>query len=126
MTGRSSASQLRLQIVALKAKRQRLEHTLLRRGRMLDACLIERRGLAGGKQRKTPAYYLSRKVEGKTKLTYVRKREIEGVRAAADAWRAFSRAVARWVKVNQDMEALIRRLGRVQIVDMIGRRSDGR
>ena len=113
MTGRSSASQLRLQIVALKAKRQRLEHTLLRRGRMLDACLVERRGLAGGKQRKT-------------KLTYVRKREIEGVCAAADAWRAFSRAVARWVKVNQDMEALIRRLGRVQIVDMIGRRSDGR
>ena len=84
---------------------------------MVDACLLERYGLAGGKQRRTPAHYLSRKVAGRTRLTYVRKKELDRVRAGTDAWRAFSQAMSQWVKLSQQIERSMRDLGRAQLME---------
>jgi len=112
-----TASRLRQRIATLKAKRDRLEQTLLVRRRMVDACLVERYGLAGGKLRQSPAYYLSRKVQGRTRLTYVHKGELKRMRAATDQWRALSQAMAQWVKVTQELERLLRQLGRAQLIE---------
>lgn len=92
---------------------------------MVDACLVERYTLAGGKQRKTPAYYLSRKADGSTRLTYVRKDDLARVRAATEAWRAFSQAMARWMKLNDELAKLMRELGRRQIVGPTDAASSG-
>lgn len=116
MGQKSTISGVRKTIGALRAKRKKLEAGLLRSRRMLDACLIERYALAGGKRRRSPAYYLSRKVGGKTKLTYVQKAERARVRRATEAWREFSSAMAQWVKVNRQLEGGLRQLGRVQVV----------
>ena len=110
----SLTSELRRHIASARRKRLRLEEDILRRRMMLDACLVERVALAGGKQRKTPAYYLSRKAEGKTKLIYVRKDELARVRKATEAWRAFSAGMTEWVKVTRELERLMRELGRAQ------------
>ena len=111
-------SRIRQRVDRLFAQRQKLERTLLRqRHGMLDACLVARGGLAGGKVRKTPAFYLSRKVQGKTKLTYVRKEELPAVRRQTDRWRQFSCALAEWVKVNEEIEKLLRALGKRQVVN---------
>ena len=125
MAGRPTASKLRQQIVSRQRERDRLEAVVLLRRRMLDACLVERYGLAGGRGRRSPAYYLSEKVEGKTRLTYVRKAQLRRVRTATDAWREFSRALAQWVKVTVELERLMRELGRAQVVKSPRRPSDG-
>jgi hypothetical protein len=126
VAGSPTASKLRQQIVSLRGERDRLEAAILQRRRMLDACLVERYGLAGGRERGSPAYYLSEKVEGKTRLTYVRKAELRRVRTATDAWREFSRALAQWVKVTVELERLLRQLGRAQVVRFPRRPSDRR
>ena len=116
MAGSPTASKLRQQIASRQRERDRLEALIVQRRRMLDACLVERYALAGGRERASPAYYLSEKVEGETRLTYVRKAELSRVRTQTDAWRAFSRALARWVKVTVELERLMRDLGRAQVV----------
>jgi len=126
MAGSPTASKLRQRIVSLQGQRDRLEAVILQRRRMLDACLVERYGLAGGRERRCPAYYLSEKVEGKTRLTYVRKAQLRRVRAATDAWREFSRALALWVKVTVEVERLMRELGRAQVAKSPRRPRDGR
>ena len=117
MTTSQSASRIRQQIAALARQRDRLEEQILSyRLPMLDACLIARHRLAGGKLRKTPAYYLSRKVQGKTQLIYVGRDHLRVVRGQTDRWREFCRAVAQWVKLTMQMEKLFRQLGKRQIV----------
>ncbi len=117
MASGPTASRLRQRIASLKAKRDRLEQTLLVRRGMVDACWVERYGLAGGKRRRSPACYLSRKVLGRTRLTYVRKGELKRLRAATDQWRTFSQAMAQWVQVSQELERLLRELGRAQLIE---------
>ena len=83
---------------------------------MLDACLIARRQLAGGKLRKTPAYYLSRKIQGRTRLLYVCVEHLAGVRGQTQRWKRFAAGVAEWVKLTRQMETLFRQLGRSLVV----------
>ena len=47
---------------------------------MLAASLIERFLTAGGSARSSPAYYLSRSEQGRSKVTYVKKEELATVR----------------------------------------------
>lgn len=117
MTVPKSASRIRQQIAGLSRQREHLEKKLIScRHRMLDACLVARKELAGGKVRKNPAYYLSRKIDGKTNLTYVRKDELSVVRRQTDRWREFSHTLAEWVKLNAQMDKLFRELGKRQVV----------
>lgn len=108
-------SQIRRQSAELRLCRERLEKKLLTRQQgMIAACLVGRLELAGGKLRRTPAFYLSRKLNGKTKLTYVRKNQLAAVRQGADRWREFSSTLAEWVKLIALMEKLFRDLGKAQ------------
>src|SRR5439155_15111918 len=47
---------------------------------MLAASLVERFLLGGDSPRHWPAYYLSRSEQGRSKLTYVKKEELDAVR----------------------------------------------
>lgn len=108
-------SRIRRQLAELRLHRKKLEKKLLtRQQNMIEACLVARLELAGGKLRKTPAFYLSRKLKGKTKLTYVRKNQLAATRQGADRWREFSSTLAEWVKLMVLMEKLFRSLGKTQ------------
>ena len=74
------ALQLREQIRALQAQRRSLESKLMQPQPMLAASWIERFLRPGGYLRSTPAYYLSRSEQGRSKLTYVKKEDLALVR----------------------------------------------
>jgi len=98
----------------LASCRAKLERAILRVDEMIDACLVEQRL---GPTRRGPYSYLSRKVDGKTRLTYVKAEELPRVQKLTDRWRAFSRSVAEWVKVSRQIEKALRRLGRLHVVE---------
>ena len=87
---------LRFQIRALQIRRRALESKLLQPRSMSPASLIERYLGSGTKRRSSPAYYLSRSVQGRSKLTYVKKEALAAVRQQCDAHRDFQQLLAQW------------------------------
>lgn len=88
---------------------------------MLQASLLERRF----RKNAPAAYYLSiPNPAGTSRHRYVRKADVEMIRRQTDAWREFSRAMAEWVKVNGEVERLLRRIGegRCRKIDLRGER----
>lgn len=93
---RETASACRKQLVDLQAERQRLEEPLFQAQRLLRGSLIEKRELAGGKKRSSPAYYLSVPLPGgRHVLEYVARVDLERVRKDNDAYRRYRKAVSR-------------------------------
>lgn len=76
---------LRRQIGALQLRRRSAESKLLQPRILLWASLIERYLGSGSQRRSTPAYYLSDSKQGRSKLTYVKKEALAGVREQCDA-----------------------------------------
>ncbi len=91
------------------------ERYLMARHRMIDASLVEMKTLAKKRQRKTSAYYLSRKVDGKTKLKYVKKDDMDIVTRRATAWKYYSHNLSEYVKKSKEIESLFRKLGYLSI-----------
>lgn len=113
---------LRQQVRDLKGRRTTLEHLVVRRHHpMLAASLLERRFRPGG----PVAYYLSIPHPKSSRHRYVRKAELDRVRRETQAWREFSEAMAEWVRVNAEIERLLRQIGRGQCrkIDLTPRRS---
>jgi len=108
------ASRLRQQIVGLRSERARLEHQLLKRRRMLRATFVERYLSTGDGKRRTPAYYLSFLREGRTVQKYVRLQAVSKVRPKTQAWSEYYHLLARWVKLNQQLADVWRKLGQAQ------------
>jgi len=112
---KQKASKIRQKISMLRKERMRLEGSALKHRRMIDACLIERYLGTEKKKRATPAFYLSRKVAGKTELEYVRNIELAKVRRKTKAWREYSLLMQRITFLNRRIERLLRKLGKTQI-----------
>ncbi|PYT28181.1 MAG: hypothetical protein DMG57_15995 [Acidobacteria bacterium] len=72
--------QLRAEIRTLQAQRRSLESKLMQPQSMLSASLIKRFLGAGNSPRTSPAYYLSRTEHGRSKLTHVKKEDLDTVR----------------------------------------------
>ena len=108
------ASRLRQRIAALRSERARLEYQLLKRRRMLRAAFVERYLSTGDGKRKTPAYYLSFLREGRTVQKYVRLEAVSKVRSRSQAWSEYYHLLARWVKLNQQLADVWRKLGQAQ------------
>ncbi len=100
----------RRQIRALQLRRRSLESQLLQPRPMIAASLVERFLPSGQRRRSAPAYYLSRWQQGRSKLTYVKKEELAGVRQQCQAYREFQQALTAWRQVTQELEALWKRL----------------
>ena len=75
---------------------------------MLAASLLERRFRKNG----PAAYYLSiPQAQTTSRHRYVRKADVDMIRRQTDAWREFRRAMAEWVRINREVERLLRRIG---------------
>jgi hypothetical protein len=112
---------LRQKIRLLTGRRFSLERTAMGFVPMLQASLLERRF----RKNAPAAYYLSiPNPAGTSRHRYVRKADVEIIRRQTDAWREFSRAMADWVKVNGEVERLLRRIGegRCRKIDLGGER----
>jgi len=99
---------LRQKIRLLTGRRFSLERTAMGFVPMLQASLLERRLRKNG----PAAYYLSiPHAQTTSRHRYVRKADVDMVRRQTDAWREFSGAMAEWVRVNGEVERLLRRIG---------------
>jgi hypothetical protein len=114
MNDRVYASRIRQLISKRLKERQFIERSLLKHREMIAACLIARHLGSSQEKRKIPSYYLSGKVSGKTLLRYVKKDDLGRVRRGVEAWREFSSSLSRWRKLNNEIEKLFRKLGKVQ------------
>ena len=94
------ADPLRAQIWTLQAQRRSLESKLMQPQSMLAASLIERFLRTSGTPRTTPAYYLSRSQDGRSKLTYVKQEDLALVRLHCAAYRAFQQNLQEWRRVT--------------------------
>ena len=97
---------LRSQISALQLRRRSLESKLLQPRTMLPASLIERYLGSGTRRRSSPAYYLSRSVQGRSKLTYIQKEALPTVRQQCDAHRSFQQLLAQWRQLTAELDRL--------------------
>ncbi len=110
----------RQEVRGLKARRNTLEHIAQQHHAMVAASLLERRFRPGA----PPAHYLSIPGPQNSRHRYVRKQELEFVCRHAAAWREFGQTMTEWVRVNQQIERLLRRIGagRCRSVDTLLRR----
>ena len=108
-------SKIKAKIAYLTTRREAYEKYLLARHKMINASFVEMKTLSGGKKRKTPAYYLSRKIDGVTKLKYIRKDDIDIVRKRATAWKYYSLNLSKYVKISKEIEELFRKLGALSL-----------
>lgn len=106
---------LRQKIRLLTGRRFTLERTAMGFVPMLQASLLERQF----RKNATAAYYLSiPNPAGTSRHRYVRKADVELIRRQTDAWREFSWAMAEWVRVNKEVERLLRRVGEGRCVKL--------
>lgn len=103
-------SQLKAKIRYLINQRGSTENYLLAHHSLINASFIKMDSLAHGKKRKTPAYYLSRKINNKTKLTYVKAGDIPVVKRRATAYKYYMQNLAKFVKLSRQIEASFREL----------------
>ena len=112
---RIKASKIRKEICLLKDNRVRLESLALKHRVMIGACLITRFLGTKEKKRKSPAYYLSRKIVGRTRLQYIPKDMVIKVKKKTDVWREYALLMKRINALNQRVIRLFRQLGKSQI-----------
>jgi hypothetical protein len=120
MTRADRLSRLRQEFHRLSDARKRLEDAVLDLRVVLQGSLIQRHLGTAAHRRKTPAYYLSRSEGGRTRLVYVPRDQVDGVRRATQAWRHFKSMLRQWEKVNERMGRLLRQVGR-----LVQERGDG-
>lgn len=113
-------ARLRQRVRDLKVRRNTLERIAMQHHAMMAAYLLERRFRRGG----PAAYYLSIPHPQSSRHRYVRKAEVDMIRRQTDAWREFSQAMAEWVRVNGEIERLLRQIGegRCRKIELEGRR----
>ena len=112
---KESISKIKSKIAYLMTRRRSCEKYLLARHKMINASFVEMRTLAGGKKRKTPAYYLSKKVSGVTKLKYIKKDDIDMVRRRATSWKYYSLNLLEYVKISKEIGKLFRKIGALSL-----------
>ena len=101
-------AKLRQRFRSLKARRTTLEYVALAPHPMLAASLLERQFRPGG----PVAYYLSIPHPKSSRHRYVRKANVEPIRRQTTAWREFCHAMAERVSVDNQIESLLRQIGR--------------
>ena len=101
-------AKLRQKVHSLKARRNVLEHLAMQHNAMLGAYFLERRLRKGA----PVAYYLSVPTPQGSRHLYVRKAMAEVTRRQTGAWREFGQGMAEWVRVNREIERLLRQIGK--------------
>lgn len=114
-------SRIRQRIVSLRGARDKVEVIALKARPMIDGYWIERYiecGRPGCKcssgEKHGPYYYISRTIEGKTRLEYVKEDQVRAEEMCKN-WSSHSASVAEMVKYNRQIETLYRELARAQV-----------
>ncbi len=102
--------ELRARIRALQNRRRSLESKLLKPQEMIAASLLERFLGSGARRRASPAYYLSRSQQGRSKLSYIRQGDLAAVRQQCAAYGAFRQNLGEWRRLGRELEGLFQRL----------------
>jgi len=106
--------ELRARIRTLQVQRRAIESKLLQPQAMRAGSMVERHLGARGVARPRPAYYVSRSVEGRSKLTYVKKEELPHVRQQCAAYRAFRQNLKIWRQLTASLEQSWKQLQQAQ------------
>ena len=101
-------AKIRQRFRALKARRTALEYIAMAPQPMVQASLIQRR--FGGGQ--AVCHYLSIPTPKDKWHRYVRKDELDYFRRRTDRWREYVHAMAEWVRIDKQIERLLRQLGK--------------
>ncbi len=106
--------ELRAQIRMLQVQRRSVESKLLQPQAMRAGSMVERHLGARGAARTRPAYYVSRSLQGRSKLTYVRKEELAAVQQQCAAYRAFQQNLKIWRQLAAALDQRWKQLQRCQ------------
>ena len=111
---RKALSNLRQKIVNLREDREKLENSLFRPKKMIRASLVFLANYCGKKDCRCkkgfphgPYPYLSEKRDGRTRMTYVQKGSLEGIKAEAEEYARFQHRLARLRKINFQIRSLL-------------------
>jgi len=111
---RKALSNLRQKIVDLREDREELENSLFRPKKMIRASLVFLANYCGKKDCRCrkgsphgPYPYLSEKREGRTRMTYVKKERLGGIKAEAEEYARFQHRLARLRKINLEIRSLL-------------------
>ena len=111
---RKALSNLRQRIVNLREDREKLENSLFRPRKMIRASLVFLANYCGKKDCRCkkgfphgPYPYLSEKRDGRTRMTYVQKGSLEGIKAEAEEYARFQHRLARLRKTNEKIRSLL-------------------
>ena len=113
-------SSIRKNIASLKTQREKILHYLLNAHEMIDGSIYTVYKKCGSKNCKCakgklhgPFNYLSRKINGRTKLTFVRRADEPGIEKMAQDYRKYITHMARLVKIDKkiyEMVAMIKKI----------------
>lgn len=114
---RETLSDIRQKIVWLREDRKRLEDSLFRPGKMIRASLVFLPNYCGKKDCRCkkgfphgPYPYLSERRKGKTRMTYVKKRDLPEIEKLAREYTRFQQGLARLTKINQRIRSLLEKI----------------
>lgn len=115
-------SDVRQEIAVLREERQKVENRLMQAKKMLASCLISRKVLCGNPSCKChkgklhgPYPYLSEKIKGKTRLTYVRKRDLEKIEKKTKEYRLFQERLEYLRHLNKRIDELFKKIRKIRI-----------
>lgn len=125
-------SDLRQEISILREERLKAENRLMQAKDMLPCSLILRKVLCGNPSCKCqkgklhgPYPYLSEKRKGKTRLTYIRKRDLEKVERKTEEYRLFQKRFEYVRHLNRRIDDLFKRIREMRIEES-GRTKENR
>ena len=108
-------SSLRKRLHQLVSERAACERIAMDSSAMVAAAFLER---TFRPDQPKPYYYLSASIRGESRHRYVPAAQATTWRGRAKRWQQFRQAMARWVKVNREMEALLRAMGEQRCVSL--------
>jgi hypothetical protein len=112
---RSKLSALRKRLTQLFEERADCERIAMAAPPMVAGAFLER---TVRPDQPRPYCYLSASIHGESRHRYVPVSQAHTWRRRAQRWQQFSRAMTRWVKINQEIEQLLRTLGRERCVPL--------
>ena len=114
---RKALSNLRQEIVNLREDRKKLEDSLFRPKKMIRASLVFLANYCGKKDCRCkkgfphgPYPYLSERRKRKTRMTYVKKKNLYEIKAEAEEYARFQHRLARLRKTNEKIRSLLEKI----------------
>ena len=114
---RKALSDLRQEIVDVREVREKLENLLFRPRKMIRASLVFLSNYCGKKDCRCkkgfphgPYPYLSERKKSKTRMTYVKKRNLYEIKAEAEEYARFQHKLARLRKTNEKIRFLLEKI----------------